>query len=71
MPVGPRVLTTLSAAGQIVRATNDGAWSVSRPRWASMSSWLGEEIAPLPPDEAVAGSWSSGCACSGPVRRPT
>jgi hypothetical protein len=55
MPVGPRVLTTLSAAGQIVRASNDAAWTTSRPRWASMRSWLGEEIAPQPEAEAVAG----------------
>jgi Winged helix DNA-binding domain len=55
MPVGPRVLTTLSAAGRIVRASNDGGWSVSRPRWASMRAWLGEEIAPLPAAEGVAG----------------
>ncbi|MGH2789261.1 MAG: winged helix DNA-binding domain-containing protein [Actinomycetota bacterium] len=54
VPVGPRVLTTLSAAGEIVRATNDGAWTTSRPRWASMRSWLGEEIAPLPEAEGVA-----------------
>jgi DNA glycosylase AlkZ-like len=54
-PVGPRVLTTLSAAGHIVRATNNGAWFSSRPRWASMKSWLGEELAPLPEAEAVAG----------------
>ena len=50
-PVGTRVLTTLSAAGQIVRASNDGRWSTSRPRWASMGSWLGEEL--LPPPEVV------------------
>jgi Winged helix DNA-binding domain len=50
-PIGPRVLTTLSAAGQIVRATNDGGWAVSRPRWASMRSWLGEELPR--PSEAV------------------
>ena len=42
--VGPRVLTTLSAAGHIVRASNDGKWSTSRPRWASMTSWLGAEL---------------------------
>ncbi|MGH2715509.1 MAG: winged helix DNA-binding domain-containing protein [Thermoleophilaceae bacterium] len=54
-PIGPRVLTTLSAAGRIVRASNDGAWSVSRPRWASMASWLGEEIAPSPNADGVAG----------------
>jgi len=49
MPIGPRVLTTLSAAGHIVRASNDGGWPISRPRWASMKSWLGEKIE-LPPE---------------------
>jgi Winged helix DNA-binding domain len=44
MSIGPRVLTMLSAAGRIVRATNDGAWTASRPRWASMASWLGDEL---------------------------
>ncbi|MBA2301515.1 MAG: winged helix DNA-binding domain-containing protein [Acidobacteria bacterium] len=43
-PVGPRVLTTLSAAGHLVRASNDGPWTTSRPRWALMKSWLGEPI---------------------------
>jgi hypothetical protein len=42
--IGPRVLTTLSAAGRIVRASNDGRWTISRPRWTSMRSWLGEDI---------------------------
>ena len=54
MPVGPRVLTTLSAAGHIVRASNDGGWATSRPRWASTKSWLGEEIAPHAEAEGVA-----------------
>jgi Winged helix DNA-binding domain len=54
MSVGPRVLTTLSAAGRIVRATNDGRWTVSRPRWATMRSWLGEEIAAVPEAEGMA-----------------
>ena len=54
-PIGPRVLTTLSAAGRIVRASNDGGWTISRPRWASMESWLGEKIAPRPQAEGVAG----------------
>ena len=53
VPVGPRVLTTLSAAGRIVRATNDGGWTVSRPRWASTRSWLGEDIAPHTQREGV------------------
>jgi Winged helix DNA-binding domain len=53
-PVGPRVLTTLSAGGQVVRATNAGGWATSRPRWTTMSSWLGEELAPPPEAEGVA-----------------
>ena len=53
-PIGTRVLTTLSAAGHIVRATNNGRWFRSRPRWASMKSWLGEELVPVPEAEAVA-----------------
>jgi Winged helix DNA-binding domain len=60
MSIGPRVLTTLSAAGRIVRASNDGAWTISRPRWASMKSWLGEEIPIEPEAEGVAalvGQW--------------
>lgn len=52
--VGPRVLTTLSAAGHIVRASNDGKWSTSRPRWASMTSWLGEELTSRTEAEGVA-----------------
>jgi winged helix DNA-binding protein len=54
-PVGPRVLSTLSAAGRIVRASNDGGWTTARPRWASMGSWLGGELAPPPADAGVAG----------------
>jgi Winged helix DNA-binding domain len=55
LPVGPRVLTILSAAGEIVRATNAGAWTVSRPRWTSLRSWLGEEPAEQSEGEGVAG----------------
>lgn len=55
LPVGPRVLTTLSAAGRVVRASNDGGWAISRPRWAATASWLGEEIAPLTEAKGVAG----------------
>jgi Winged helix DNA-binding domain len=53
MSVGPRVLTTLSAAGRIVRASNDGRWSSSRPRWATTKSWLGEEIAAASEEEGL------------------
>jgi Winged helix DNA-binding domain len=52
-PIGPRVLTVLSAAGQIVRASNDGAWTTSRPRWTSMAAWLGEELVGPSPAEGV------------------
>jgi Winged helix DNA-binding domain len=55
MSVGPRVLTVLSAAGRIVRGSNDGGWFTSRPRWALMSDWLGEELAVPPQPEGVAG----------------
>jgi hypothetical protein len=53
--IGPRVLTVLSAAGRVVRASNDGAWFTSRPRWASMDYWLGEELAAPPEAEGMAG----------------
>lgn len=53
--VGPRVLTTLSAAGRIVRGSNLGGWSTSRPRWAATEAWLGEEIPPVTEAEGVVG----------------
>ncbi len=52
--VGPRVLTTLSAAGRIVRATNAGGWTTSRPRWAATAHWLGEEPERLGEEEGTA-----------------
>jgi hypothetical protein len=39
-PLAPRVLTVLSVRGDIVRGTNDGAWTISRPRWTPMADWL-------------------------------
>jgi Winged helix DNA-binding domain len=55
LPIGPRVLTVLSAAGKIVRASNDGGWYTSRPRWARMEDWLGEALTPPPEAEGVRG----------------
>jgi Winged helix DNA-binding domain len=55
LSIGPRVLTVLSAAGRIVRATNDGPWYTSRPHWTSMDDWLGERLAPPSEAEGVAG----------------
>jgi hypothetical protein len=54
LPVGPRVLTALSAAGEIVRASNLGPWTTSKPGWASMAHWLGGPLEPLPAREATA-----------------
>jgi hypothetical protein len=54
VPVGPRVLTCLSAAGEILRATNRGRWTVSRPAWARTATWLGEAPQPWPEREARA-----------------
>jgi hypothetical protein len=55
MSIGPRVLTVLSAGGRIVRASNDGPWFTSRPRWAAMERWLGEELVAPGEAQGVAG----------------
>lgn len=44
MAMAPRVLSMMSAAGEIVRGPNDGPWYQSRPRWAGMTAWLGEPL---------------------------
>jgi hypothetical protein len=49
VPLGPRVLTVLSAGGEIVRGPNDGGWTTSRPRWATVGHWLGD-LGDPPPD---------------------
>lgn len=38
--LAPRVLTLLSARGDIVRGPNDGGWTTSRPRWVAARDWL-------------------------------
>lgn len=53
LAIAPRVLTVLSAEGRIVRASNDGGWTISRPRWARMRSWLGAEPEHLTEAEGV------------------
>ncbi|MDT5023064.1 MAG: hypothetical protein QOI33_3588 [Mycobacterium sp.] len=47
VPVAPRVLTVLSARGDIVRGPNDGSWTTSRPRWVPTTDWLGRRSAPV------------------------
>ncbi len=44
VPMGPRVLNMMDAAGDIVRGPNTLGWYLSRPKWALMSAWLGEEL---------------------------
>ncbi|MCK0173276.1 winged helix DNA-binding domain-containing protein [Mycolicibacterium sp. F2034L] len=51
-PLSPRVLTVLGVQGDIVRGPNDGGWTASRPRWATIGDWLGEPNAPLDAEEA-------------------
>jgi hypothetical protein len=38
--VAPRVLTTLAAAGVVLRGENEGSWKSSRPRWTLTNDWL-------------------------------
>ena len=42
--VAPRVLTWLSATGDVVRGRNAGNWRISRPLWARMDDWLGAPV---------------------------
>ena len=53
--IGSRVLTVLSAEGAIVRASNAGAWTASRPRWSAMETWLGAPLEPRSEAEGTAG----------------
>jgi winged helix DNA-binding protein len=53
-PLAPRVLTVLSVRGDIVRGPNDGAWTISRPRWTSMDAWLPSVSEPETPEVARA-----------------
>ncbi len=39
---GPRVVTVAGARGLVVRGPNGGHWRLSRPRWTSTRSWLGD-----------------------------
>ncbi|OBA71867.1 hypothetical protein A5641_09895 [Mycobacterium sp. 1554424.7] len=67
VPVGPRVLTVLSARGAIVRGPNDGAWTTSRPRWASTADWLGHVGEPPPERQARAELTRRWLAAFGPA----
>jgi hypothetical protein len=53
-PLAPRVLTVLAVRGDIVRGTNDGTWTISRPRWTPMADWLPDTPAAAEPEVARA-----------------
>lgn len=42
-PISPRVLTVMSARGDLMRGPNDGTWTTSRPRWVATADWLGSD----------------------------
>jgi hypothetical protein len=46
--LAPRVLTVLSASGLVLRGSNAGGWTTSRPRWATTAHWLGADPPPRP-----------------------
>jgi hypothetical protein len=55
--VAPRVLTVLSARGEIVRGPNVGSWTTSRPRWALTTNWLGQRTAPIGASAELTRRW--------------
>jgi hypothetical protein len=55
-----RLLTHLGLTAHLVRGPNGGHWRISRPVWVPMTTWLGEEPAPLPAEDGYAelvGRW--------------
>ena len=52
--VGSRVLLLLAAEGLVVRTSPKGTWTSSLHRWATVDTWLGGPLAPMPADEARA-----------------
>jgi hypothetical protein len=67
VPLAPRVLTVLSARGEIVRGPNDGGWTTSRPRWATTADWLGDVGEPLGDRQAQADLTRRWLATFGPA----
>ncbi|MEW5812027.1 MAG: winged helix DNA-binding domain-containing protein [Actinomycetota bacterium] len=65
--LAPRVLTVLSARGDIVRGVNDGGWLTSRPRWVAAESWLPAAPDTLDADTASAALVQRWLAAFGPA----
>ena len=59
VPIGPRVLTILSARGAGRPRHERRRLGRSRPRWASMQAWLGEEL-DAPPERGGVGGLVEG-----------
>jgi hypothetical protein len=57
VPLAPRVLTVLSARGEIVRGPNDGTWTTSRPRWALTTDWVGARAERADPHDELVRRW--------------
>jgi hypothetical protein len=57
VPIAPRVLTVLSARGEIVRGPNDGSWTMSRPRWVLAAQWLGARDEPVDAQAELIRRW--------------
>jgi hypothetical protein len=67
VPLAPRVLTLLSARGDILRGPNDGSWTTSRPRWATSGDWLGKPVQAPPAHAAQADLTRRWLATFGPA----
>lgn len=65
--LAPRLLTVLSARGEIVRGPNDGSWTTSRPRWATTANWLTTVSEPPPDRDARADLTRRWLAAFGPA----
>lgn len=53
-PLAPRILTVLSVRGDIVRGSNEGSWTASRPLWAPIGDWVSAAPADVTPEIARA-----------------
>lgn len=52
-PVAARVLTVLAATGEIVRGDNQGDWTVSRPTWTPLQTWVAGSAHPAAPTQPL------------------
>jgi hypothetical protein len=52
--VAPRVLTWLSATGDLIRGRNAGHWRLTRPLWTRTDDWLGGAVERCEPSRAYA-----------------